>query len=164
MWQLRSQKTPSRWKMRADLPWERFSSVFLLSGWGVCCPVNFPKASSLCLPKMLLNGSPFHSPVQLLMAFSSPKGAQLNQQEPFGRRKRAGKMLFPSPHTVAAAGASCASVRRGTQRHSRSLRLTFNTTASNRVATADYSDAAGDGGGRGLGSRRWSNKADVLAR
>lgn len=43
------------------------------SSCGVCCPMNFPKASSLRLPKMLLNGSPFHSPVQLLMAFFIPE-------------------------------------------------------------------------------------------
>lgn len=46
--------------------------------------MNFPKASSLRLPKILLNGSPFHSPVELLIAFfSSRKAAQLNQQEVF---------------------------------------------------------------------------------
>lgn len=58
------------------------------SSCGVCCPMHFPKASSLRLPKMLLNSSPFHSPVELLIAFSSQKVAQLNQREAFfGQRK-----------------------------------------------------------------------------
>lgn len=98
-------ETASGCKMRAnwgnfgDSACETLSSVFLSqpqsghSSCGVCCPMNFPKASSLRLPKMLLNGSPFHSPVELLIAFSSRKAAQLNQQEAFGQRKGAGKCL-----------------------------------------------------------------------
>lgn len=83
--------------MERDSAREPASSVFPSqpprghSSCGVCHPMNFPKASSLRLPKMLLNGSPFHSPVQLLMAFSSRRAAQLNQQEAFGQRKGAGK-------------------------------------------------------------------------
>lgn len=57
----------------------------------VCCPMEYPKTTSLRLPKILLNGSLFHSPVQVLMAFSSWKAAQLNQQEAFGQRKDARK-------------------------------------------------------------------------
>ena len=76
---------------------EPLSSVFLSrpanghSSCGVCCPMNFPKAFSPPLPKMLLNGSPFHSPVQPLMAFSSRRAAQLNQPEACGQRKSAGE-------------------------------------------------------------------------
>lgn len=64
------------------------------------------KPPPLHLPKMLLNSSPFHSPMQLLMAFSSRKVAQLNQQKAFGQRKGGRevfaaqrKMFFPSWHS-----------------------------------------------------------------
>lgn len=103
VWQVHREKQLQevRWEqiLGTDSASEPPSSVFLSqppsghSSCGVCCPMNFPKASSLRLPKMLLNGSPFHSPVQLLMAFSSRKAAQLNQQEAFGQRKGAGKCL-----------------------------------------------------------------------
>lgn len=92
-----SSQTALGCKMRADSACEPPSSVFLSqplsdhSSCGVCCPMNFPKASSLHLPKMPLNGGPFHSPVELLIVFSSQKAAQLNQQEAFGQRKAARK-------------------------------------------------------------------------
>lgn len=35
--------------------------------------MNFPKGSSVHLPKTLLNGSPFHSPAELLIAFPPRK-------------------------------------------------------------------------------------------
>lgn len=50
--------------------------------------MDFPNVSLLHLPKMLLNGRPFHSPVEMLIAFSSWTQPQLNQQEALGRRER----------------------------------------------------------------------------
>lgn len=149
---------------------------------------------------MLLNGSPFHSPVQLLMAFSSQRAAQLNQQEDFGQRKSAGKCLqyrgrcfsFMTNCSWANTGRSLVSgvyfCVSAALRGSRSelyfcksggteacgpqnwrLHLTFNTTEWDHVATADYSDAAGDRGGRELcmmapaDGEMGSNKGGILA-
>lgn len=88
--------------LETDRACEALSSVFRSqppsghSSCGVCCPMNFPKASSLRLPKILLNGSPFHSPVELLIAFfffyPGKRHSSISKRF-FGQRKGAGKCL-----------------------------------------------------------------------
>lgn len=98
--------------LETDSACQLFSSVFppqpqsSHSSCGVCCPVNLPKASRLRLPKMLLNGGPFHSPVRLLMAFSPPESGTTQSAQGFwtgeGCRKAfktERKMFLPRWHS-----------------------------------------------------------------
>lgn len=118
---------------------------------------------------MLLNGSPFHSPVPLLMAFSSQKAAQLNQQED-SRREPAG---FEVPDRMGASSGAVGRLCLWFSWNSAEVLFTADSTIWHfRSCSVDNRDVGTGGYGEGgpelfgtaqtVGQMR-SNKAGLLA-